>query len=305
MLILSIACFLGYGCNRQNIGLTTAKARKALETGLTAWQNGEKAGKIETSSPPVEVVDTDWLNGKKLATSPTDPNFPNIPWFIAVVDPPTGQAQQNAQFGASVAILGDVEGFGRAAFAVGAPNFSPTGKANAGQIYTYKFNTVTLRVDLIAQRDGDNAGDNLGSALAPAGNLNTGAPIADATPTFPDVLVGAPGKNGGQGDFSAFSVKIDPNVPVTQRFIPIYQYSQYSAQYGLPMPTAARFGSSIAGGRRTTVIGIFTDAHMRPVQQNIPGRPSSAAGRPNSSLPGTRRMAVAPSEQRSIWRGRI
>ncbi|MBI1851455.1 MAG: FG-GAP repeat protein [Planctomycetes bacterium] len=97
---------------------------------------------------------------------------------------------------------------------------------------------------LIAQRDGDNAGDNLGSALAPAGNLNTNAPIQDLTPTRPDVLVGAPGMNGGYGDFFAFSV--DPNQPVTAAFRTIYRYS---TQPNVPLPTAARFGSSIAGGR--------------------------------------------------------
>jgi hypothetical protein len=66
-LILSVACFLCYGCSsRHNTGLSTAEARKALETGLTAWQNGQTTGKIETSSPPIEVVDADWLSGKKL-----------------------------------------------------------------------------------------------------------------------------------------------------------------------------------------------------------------------------------------------
>ncbi len=67
LLMLSVACCLCYGCSpRQKTALSSAEAQKALETGLTAWQNGQTTGKIETSTPPIEVVDADWLNGKKL-----------------------------------------------------------------------------------------------------------------------------------------------------------------------------------------------------------------------------------------------
>jgi hypothetical protein len=66
LLVLSIASFSCCGCNRHKTGLSAASARQALETGLTAWQNGEKAGKVETTSAPIQVVDADWLSGKKL-----------------------------------------------------------------------------------------------------------------------------------------------------------------------------------------------------------------------------------------------
>jgi hypothetical protein len=67
LLLLSVACLLCCGCgSRQKINLSAAEAQKALDTALTASQNGQTGGKIENSSPPIEVVDADWLNGKKL-----------------------------------------------------------------------------------------------------------------------------------------------------------------------------------------------------------------------------------------------
>jgi len=66
LLFLSFAGLLCCGCSRHKTNLSTEEAQKALETVLTAWQNGQAAGKIEDSSPPIEVVDADWMNGKKL-----------------------------------------------------------------------------------------------------------------------------------------------------------------------------------------------------------------------------------------------
>ena len=43
-----------------------ASARRALEAALSAWQRGEPAGKIESTSPAVEVVDTKRPQGQKL-----------------------------------------------------------------------------------------------------------------------------------------------------------------------------------------------------------------------------------------------
>jgi hypothetical protein len=43
------------------------RAREALETALTAWQNGqEKPGRIETAEPAVQVTDAAWDAGSKL-----------------------------------------------------------------------------------------------------------------------------------------------------------------------------------------------------------------------------------------------
>jgi len=43
-------------------------AREALDTALTAWQNGlEKPGLIESEEPAVQLVDPAWANGAKLS----------------------------------------------------------------------------------------------------------------------------------------------------------------------------------------------------------------------------------------------
>jgi hypothetical protein len=61
-----------------------ATARDALETALKAWQNGQPHGKLESTSPPIEVVDSVWKKGEKLKsfdsiTEETDPD--GLRWF--------------------------------------------------------------------------------------------------------------------------------------------------------------------------------------------------------------------------------
>jgi hypothetical protein len=43
-------------------------ARAALETALTAWQNGQPPGRIESGSPAIQATDSQWKAGKKLAS---------------------------------------------------------------------------------------------------------------------------------------------------------------------------------------------------------------------------------------------
>jgi hypothetical protein len=64
---LLLAC--GAGCGKRSHGdflPAEGKARKALETALTAWQNGAQVGKIASGSPTIEVVDSKWKAGQKL-----------------------------------------------------------------------------------------------------------------------------------------------------------------------------------------------------------------------------------------------
>lgn len=66
LLVLAIG-----GCGGQTAGQaryvpSVRSARGALEAALAAWQRGEPAGKIESASPPVEVVDTKRPGGEKL-----------------------------------------------------------------------------------------------------------------------------------------------------------------------------------------------------------------------------------------------
>src|SRR5437868_2495972 len=42
------------------------QARAALEAALSAWKNGEPAGKIEGQPKPIQVIDNQWQKGRKL-----------------------------------------------------------------------------------------------------------------------------------------------------------------------------------------------------------------------------------------------
>jgi hypothetical protein len=42
------------------------KARQALEAALNAWRDGKKPGPVEGAPVPVQVVDSEWLFGRKL-----------------------------------------------------------------------------------------------------------------------------------------------------------------------------------------------------------------------------------------------
>ena len=65
---LLLACASGCGRTRSHSDFLPAEdtARKALETALTAWQNGERVGKIDSASPTIQVVDSKWRAGQKL-----------------------------------------------------------------------------------------------------------------------------------------------------------------------------------------------------------------------------------------------
>lgn len=43
-------------------------ARAALETSLTAWRDGKKPTETAKNDPPVQSMDSDWNNGKKLGS---------------------------------------------------------------------------------------------------------------------------------------------------------------------------------------------------------------------------------------------
>jgi hypothetical protein len=42
------------------------RARAALEASLNAWREGKRPGNIAGTDPPVQAVDNDWTNGRKL-----------------------------------------------------------------------------------------------------------------------------------------------------------------------------------------------------------------------------------------------
>lgn len=107
-------------------------------------------------------------------------------------------ASANQQSGYSSKVIGDVNGDGLKDIAVGARFNSPGGKSEAGSVYiVFGSKNSTGNVDLANlgnggfRIDGANAGDNFGTQVANAGDIN-----GDGRS---DILISAPSANGGNG----------------------------------------------------------------------------------------------------------
>lgn len=64
-----IGCVLALmltGCHGDAVTPTADLARSALDRSLNSWKAGGRPGTIEGTDPPVQVVDSAWLNGQKL-----------------------------------------------------------------------------------------------------------------------------------------------------------------------------------------------------------------------------------------------
>ncbi len=69
VLLVLGACGAGIGCHRSPDYIPSVKtSREALDTALSAWVNGQPIGPINTVSPPIQVVDTAWWKGQRLAS---------------------------------------------------------------------------------------------------------------------------------------------------------------------------------------------------------------------------------------------
>ncbi len=58
---------VGPSCGGPNMNPQVDRARTALEASLSAWRDGKKPGNIEGTDPPVQAIDNEWTNGRKLA----------------------------------------------------------------------------------------------------------------------------------------------------------------------------------------------------------------------------------------------
>lgn len=55
-------------CGKPSPVPTAEAARTSLETALTAWRDGKKPIETTKGDPPVNSVDSDWTNGRKLGS---------------------------------------------------------------------------------------------------------------------------------------------------------------------------------------------------------------------------------------------
>jgi hypothetical protein len=62
-----LAVLLSAGCGRAPPApADPAKAREALQTALNAWKDGKEPNWLQEQTPPVHVVDHEWLGGYRL-----------------------------------------------------------------------------------------------------------------------------------------------------------------------------------------------------------------------------------------------
>ncbi len=96
-LVVLVACGGSIGCHRSPDYIPSVKtSREALETALSAWVNGQPVGPINTVSPPVQVVDSAWWKGQRLASyevleeETTKEGLPCF-WVLLHKSAPTGE----------------------------------------------------------------------------------------------------------------------------------------------------------------------------------------------------------------------
>lgn len=53
-------------CGGPSMNPQAERARSALDASLGAWREGKRPGLIAGTDPPVQAVDNDWTNGRKL-----------------------------------------------------------------------------------------------------------------------------------------------------------------------------------------------------------------------------------------------
>jgi hypothetical protein len=59
---------VGTSCGEQSKIPPADIARNALETSLAAWRDGKKPNDLMGTTPPIQAVDTEWNNGRKLVS---------------------------------------------------------------------------------------------------------------------------------------------------------------------------------------------------------------------------------------------
>ncbi len=101
--LLLLACT---GCRDQKESYdkyvpTDEVARKSLEAALSAWQKGSAPGRIETGPPAVQVVDSRWRAGPKLARYQIlsmEPGVDGSRWFSVRLTLTNQSAEQTVRY---------------------------------------------------------------------------------------------------------------------------------------------------------------------------------------------------------------
>jgi hypothetical protein len=98
---LAVSCFVG--CGKPSLGQyvpAEEPARKALEAALNHWREGHSPGTVTSISPPVEVVDSLWNAGQKLAGFEivNQESVDGILWFTVRLTRPDSEKEQEVRY---------------------------------------------------------------------------------------------------------------------------------------------------------------------------------------------------------------
>ncbi len=161
--------------------------------------------------------------------------------------------QENAHFGASVSIAGDVNGDGYADLIIGAPEYDVTSTVvltDAGRAYVYHGNPSGLIIGPVDwTAEGDQPGARFGAAVSTAGDLDGDG--------YTDVVIGAPDYDGVQPNGGAAFVYYGGPAGLTASL-------QRSGDKPRPTPTGigCLTPTSTAGSADWTAEGEQENAHF-------------------------------------------
>lgn len=177
-----------------------------------------------------------------LVGSPGDPGFANNAAGRVFVYQPTGDLwnvytgmEDSAQFGSSIALVGDRDGDGRDDFAVG----SPGENLGRGSVAIFSGHSTGL----LQFTQGRVQGARFGQSLAGPGDIDNDG--------VSDVLVGAPFQGGSSG--AVFAIGLGPG----------------------SMPVRARYSAEASGDRLGTSLAVVGDVNGDGQREFVAGAPGS------------------------------
>lgn len=107
--------------------------------------------------------------------------------------------EEDAEFGAVMEVLGDVDGHGQPDFMIGAPNADGNNKPQAGRAWLFAGERLALLEDVedaMLKVAGNQPHGHLGASLGGAADFNGDG--------YKDVVVGVPGSNGDNGSVQVY-----------------------------------------------------------------------------------------------------
>lgn len=137
--------------------------------------------------------------------------------------------QIGAQFGASVAAAGDVNGDGYADVIIGA-NLFDNGQGNEGAAFVYQGSATGLDATPISTQEGNQNNAYLGSAVASAGDVNGDG--------FSDIVAGTPGYDKGQIDEGAAFVWLGGARSIKEAAVTTLEMNIPNSQFGWDVASA-------------------------------------------------------------------